>query len=133
LGVIGVGGGIKVLQVTTNAIGAGNLEIPTDVARRAIEADMYAGEHETGELSMIEVCSEPTVHGMADLTRGWELRRLVAWQSRLDEVLAMAGNALGGEPGELAGSHTFVAIVTSQARVSTQQWESVLMAADRAQ
>ena len=77
LHVIGIRRPGVVLQMATHAVGAGPLELPSDMAGRALQASVHSRQSEAGEFRMVEGRAEPTVHGVTLLASGRKLRHLV--------------------------------------------------------
>lgn len=96
------------------------------MARLAIEGGVYSRQREARKLCMVELRSEPTVHGVTDRTVGGQRQRFVV-EHRSLEVLHVTRETLGGEADELPSGGTFVARFTIEAGVSTHQGEAVLV------
>lgn len=64
------------------------------MAGRASQRGVHSRQSEAGVLQMVERRSEPTVHGVAGLARGWEISTDVV-DDRREEVFLMAGVAGG--------------------------------------
>ena len=77
LHVIRVGRPGVVLQMAAYAVRACSLELPSDMAGRALKTSVHSRQSEAGESRMVEGRAEPTVHGVALLASGRKLRHLV--------------------------------------------------------
>jgi hypothetical protein len=119
--------------MATDAVAAGPLEVSAAMTRRAFQAGMDPRECETCEPGMIERCPEPAIHDVALLAGGWESCRPVIGHRRLHECLGVAGDAFRGESRELAHRRAFVARITGDGRVRTDQGKPVLVVSHRLQ
>ena len=121
-----IDGGDEILLVAREARGRRSLEDVVDVACRAGQSEMAAGEGVPGHLEVVKPCVEPGVHGVAGFTRSGEAGRCVV-EDRSLEVLLMAGVAGGGEADELAGRGVLVAVLALQQRMRADERETVLV------
>ena len=76
--VVGIVGSVEIRKVAANAGSGRRGEVVIRVTLRAIEARVRAGESEAGEFRVIELRSQPAVHGMALLAVAGEAERGVA-------------------------------------------------------
>lgn len=116
--------------MTTRTGGAGHIEIAADVAGRAVQRGVHPGQGKAGELGVVEIRSQPTVHGVAGLAGGRKSRGLVIREFGLRERLRVAGDAICGKPLELAGARALVTIVAGERGVCADQGETVLVCAE---
>ena len=126
LHVIGVLRSGEVLQVATDAIGDGDLEVPVDVTGAAIERCVHSRESEAGELAMVEPGPKPRIHGVAGFTRRGKLQFAVV-RDRRRKRLSMARNALSRQALKLAYRRSLVALIARQCGMSAHEREAVLM------
>jgi len=106
-----------------------SLVLPADMARRALQRRVHAGQRESGAREVIELRAQPGVHRVALLALDWESRR----RSRMARGVGllvrrlMAGVAADIESLELAHRGALMAIGAVQARVSSSQGKPVFV------
>lgn len=79
LHMIGILGAGEILQMATDAIGDSDLVVPVNVACRAIQRGVHAGQRKARKPGVIKLGAKPTVHGMASLANRGELQRPMVW------------------------------------------------------
>lgn len=82
--------------MAAHACGGGSLELSTCMARRALKPRMRPGQRESSGYLMIETRPDPVVHLVALLASRGETRGYMAWRSRCQVIVRMAGIALRG-------------------------------------
>ena len=120
-------GPVEVGLVASKASRRRALELVVDVAGRALQCGVHAGERKTCHRKMIELGSEPAVHRVARLTRD---RKAGVVDDRRLEVLLMAVVAGCRESHELPDSSALVARGAFQSRVRADERKAVLMIFD---
>ena len=107
-------------------------ELSADMAGGAFQCGVHAGEGEAGELQVIELRTEPGIHGVTHLAGGRKVHRTVieVWDGVL---LGVARVAIRAESDKLPGSGVRVAILALQGRVGAYQREAILVILDRLQ
>jgi len=123
--------GCIVLQVATDTVAAGSLEIAADVTRRAVKSRVNPGEGKARESRVIKRCAHPTIHGVALLAGRGESGGSVVRDRRLNVRLGMASDALCRKACKLAGRRALMAGIAGHRGVRTHQRKTVLMVADR--
>jgi hypothetical protein len=108
LDVIGIRGALIVLYVAGITISGGANEFVVDVAERAGDVHMRAGERKR-RLGVVKHCAGPRGCRMTDGTVCWEARSDVIGIRSALIVLRMAGIAIGGRTGKLAVDVTEIA------------------------
>ncbi len=127
LHVIGILGARVVFQVATHATRAGDIEIPIQVAGRAVQCGVNPGERETGELGVVKTRAKPTVHVVTCLAGCRESCAQVIGELRLSERLGMTRNAIRGKSLELARGRVLVTVVAGQGGVRSNERKAVFM------
>ena len=131
LHVIGILRAREILQVTASAVHTGKVEIPVDVAGRAVERGVHSGQREASELGVVEGRPQPAIHVVAGLAGGRETGRHMIRKLCLRKRLRVTGNAIRGEALKLANRCAFVAIVAGKRGMRAYQRKAVQVCAQR--
>lgn len=125
LNVVRIRRAVVIGSVAPIAIRGRACELPIDVASRAGQCGMRAGQSEAGEFQVIEFCVEPRIRAVAAFACGGKIERLMIWVECLLKIRIVAGNAGGLKTHVLADGFSFVAINAIHHGVSTQQRKSI--------
>ncbi len=110
LRVVRVGCGVEVLQVARDAIRWRAGKSSAEVARRAVQPRVCAGQGKAGELGVVELRALPRVHAAVALAAGrGKANRLVIGRLRPQVRPHVTAGTVGGQSLELTGGCALVA------------------------
>lgn len=131
--VIGIRGFLIIRQVTAHTVCRSALISPADVARRAVQCRVHAGQRKPGKFQMVEFHSHPRVHVVTLNAAGRKARGHVVGAGSLLERLSVAGVAIRRHRSEIAQRAVLVARLAVQRGMSADQRKTVVMVLDRFQ
>ena len=122
-----VGGALQIRLMATDTGGRCACELPADVAGRAGQCGMGAGEGEITECGMVELRAQPVIHRMADRAVQREARLLMRWVLRGLKIGPVADDALRAHPREDSIRTTLMAALALYPRMRAQKREAIRM------
>ncbi len=125
LDMVGVLGGVEVLDVTVNTLRGGAGVLAARMAVAATECSVCANQREAGDGCMVELGPQPGIHPVALVALHGDTRGSMRRIRRLVVVGHVAGRALRAEPGIDSGGGASVTALARRHRMGADQREPV--------
>ena len=131
--VVGIGGALVILHVTSDASRLRALISSSDVTCRAVQLGMHASQGVPGDLQVVKAGTGPGGNRVALLAGGGERRSHVIGRSGLLVILRVTGVALERQTLKLSGGGSFMTGIAFQRGMRSHQREPVLVILNRLQ
>jgi len=121
-----VGAVVEVRRMAAVALGRRTRELVIEMAGRALQSRVRAGQRVTRELQMVKLRTHEVIDRVAGITGGGEVQRDVI-DNRRQKVLLVARVTGSGQTHKLPGRRILVALIALHKSVRAYQGETVLV------